>query len=171
MIKKILKILVALIIIIAAGLAYYLYSLKPTLNGNLDLAGLTKNVDVYYDDYGIPHIYAENDLDAMTALGYVHAQDRLWQMELLRRIASGRLSEIFGPDMIKIDRFYLNLGINENSKSTVAKLDKSSPIYKEMNAYLNGVNEYLNNGATPIEFTAIGIKKINFTKQGDSVLL
>lgn len=70
--------------------------LKPKYEGDVELQNIEKETTVYFDDYGIPHIYANTQKDAMVALGYVHAQDRLWAMELIRRIAiPGRLSEIF----------------------------------------------------------------------------
>jgi penicillin amidase len=71
------------------------FHLKPKM-GEVQLKSIQDQTTVYFDDFGVPHIYANNSIDAMTALGYVHAQDRLWQMELMRRIAPGRLSEIFG---------------------------------------------------------------------------
>jgi penicillin amidase len=68
----------------------------------------------------VPHIYAATNKDAMTALGYVHAQDRLWQMELMRRIAPGRLSEIFGKVALKNDKFFSGLGIEVASAKAIA---------------------------------------------------
>ena len=157
--KKI-SILIALIIliIIIGGTVYY-NSLKPSYDGTIKLANLTQETTVYFDDYGIPHIYAENELDAMTALGYVHAQDRLWQMELMRRIVPGRLSEVFGEKMLKNDRFFVSLGIDEASKKSIENLDENDEIYKLATAYLSGVNQFIENGPTPIEFTLIGIEK------------
>ena len=76
---------------------------------------LQEEVTIHYDTYGIPHIYANNEADAFTALGYVHAQDRLWQMELIRRIAPGRLSELFGEKLLETDRFFVASGIDEAS--------------------------------------------------------
>jgi penicillin amidase len=75
------------------GVLYGFY-LKPKYEGEVQLKSIQDQTTVYFDDFGVPHIYANNSIDAMTALGYVHAQDRLWQMELMRRIAPGRLSEI-----------------------------------------------------------------------------
>ena len=139
-----------------------LNSLKPNYSGDLKLATIENKTDVYFDDFGIPHIYAENQLDAMVTLGYVHAQDRLWQMELIRRIAPGRLSEIFGKEMLKSDKFYASLGIEEASQKSIEKLDVTSEVYQLATAYLNGVNQFMDAGATPIEFTLIGIEKEHF---------
>ena len=89
-IKKIGLIIFVLVSLILIGSWAYISHLKPTYSGNLDLEGIKNETSVFFDDFGIPHIYSENELDAITILGYVHAQDRLWQMELLRRIAPGK---------------------------------------------------------------------------------
>ncbi|SNR79148.1 penicillin amidase [Lutibacter agarilyticus] len=158
-IKKILLILsILLLLILVVGWMYYT-SLKPNYSGNINLSDIQNETDIYFDDFGIPHIYAESQQDAMTALGYVHAQDRLWQMELMRRIAPGRLSEIFGKDMLQNDQFFKSLGIEETTSKSIKNLKPASETYKLATAYLNGVNQYIENGATPIEFTLIGIEK------------
>ena len=157
--KKIFLFLGVLILIILIGSWIYFNSLKPDYSGEIVLSGIENETSVYFDDYGIPHIYAQNQYDATTVLGYVHAQDRLWQMELMRRIAPGRLSEIFGKDMLKNDRFFVSLGIEEASGKSIKKLDKNSEVYKLATAYLNGINQFIENGPTPIEFTLIGIEK------------
>jgi penicillin amidase len=157
--QKILLAIGVLITLILIGGWMYFNSLKPDYSGEITLSNLENETSVYFDDYGIPHIYAQNQLDATTALGYVHAQDRLWQMELMRRIAPGRLSEIFGKDMLKNDRFFVSLGIEEASKKSMEKLNKNGEIYKLATAYLNGVNQFIENGPTPIEFTLVGIEK------------
>jgi len=157
--KKIIIFLASILILILIGGAIYYNSLKPNYSGNIKLSNIENETSVYFDDYGVPHIYAENELDAVTALGYVHAQDRLWQMELMRRIAPGRLSEIFGEKMLKNDQFFVSLGIEETSLKSIENLDKNGEVYKLAIAYLSGVNQFIDNGPTPIEFTLIGIEK------------
>ncbi len=137
--------------------------LKPTYKGHLRIENLKDSTSVYFDDYGIPHIYAKNEEDAMRVLGYVHAQDRLWQMELMRRIGPGRLSEIFGKDMLEVDKMFTSMEIAETSRFCVQQLDKNSTHYKLSLAYLDGVNQFLEDGATPIEFYLLGIQKERFT--------
>jgi penicillin amidase len=95
MVKKALLILVSILVVATIALIVYGFYLKPKYDGQLELKSIQETTTVYFDEYGIPHIYAANAKDAMLALGYVHAQDRLWQMELMRRIAPGRLSELF----------------------------------------------------------------------------
>jgi penicillin amidase len=140
---------------------FYLFarSNKPKYNGVESLKGLTAEVEVYFDEIGVPHIYAANESDAYKALGYVHAQDRLWQMELVRRIAAGRLSEILGPELVKTDKFFRGLGIESASARAMKKLDTTSDVYVLSQAYLDGINQYIESGTTPIEFRLLGIEK------------
>lgn len=161
--KKFLLVLLVLIVVIGIALCAYIFHLKPKYEGELQLKNLEKETTVYFDEFGVPHIYADSEKDAMTALGYVHAQERLWQMELLRRIAPGRLSEIFGSVALKNDKFFAGIGIEEASAKAIAKLDKNSESYKLTQAYLDGINQYLEEGTTPIEFTLVGVKKEKFT--------
>lgn len=161
--KKVLKVVVVLVVLIFIGLWLFSRTLHPTYNGELDLANISDEVTVYYDEVGVPHINAQNQKDAFTALGYVHAQDRLWQMELIRRIAAGRLAEIFGKELIKTDKFFSGLGIEEASSKTIKNLDKNSEAYKLTMAYLDGINQFMENGPTPIEFYLVGVDKEKYT--------
>ncbi len=161
--KITLKFIIAIIVLTTLVGGLYYNHLKPNYEGELDLKYISSETTVYFDDFGIPHIYAEDELEAMTVLGFVHAQDRLWQMELLRRIAPGRLSELFGEKLIENDQLFISLGIEENSEETVAQLDKNSELYKIMDAYLMGVNQYIDEGPTPIEYTLVGVEKEHFT--------
>lgn len=137
-------------------------NLKPDYDGKEALPHLEESVEVYFDAYGIPHIYANSEEDAMRALGYVHAQDRLWQMELLRRIGQGRLSEVFGRDMLDADRLFLSLGIDQNSIETIKNLDRNARSVQMAEAYLDGINTFVDEGPTPIEFYLTGIEKRHF---------
>lgn len=149
------------------GVASFAYwqSKKPTLHGELKLKGVQANVEVLFDDYGVPHIYAQNEPDAFFALGYVHAQDRLFQMELMRRVASGRLAEILGSELTQVDVFFRTIGMKEYAQKSVDenKQYANEPYYKASQAYVDGINQYLEKGATPIEFDLLGIPKEKFT--------
>ncbi|EAQ42351.1 penicillin acylase family protein [Polaribacter sp. MED152] len=162
-IKKSLKIILLLIVLIAVGAWLYSRTYYPDYSGELELENLSDEVTVYFDEVGVPHIEAQNQQDAYTALGYVHAQDRLWQMELIRRIAAGRLSEIFGKDLLKTDVFFAGLGIEEAAEKSIAALDKNSEPYRLTQAYLNGINQFINEGKTPLEFSLVGVEKENYT--------
>lgn len=167
MFKKSLKYLFLILFLVVIFLVIGLFTInnykKPQLSGEILIKNIEKATKVYMDDFGVPHIYAMTEKDALTVLGYVHAQDRLWQMELLRRIAPGRLSEIFGSKALNNDKFFASLGINENSQISVIQIDKTSNEYKLSQAYLDGINQYLENGKTPIEFDILGLKKEKFT--------
>jgi penicillin amidase len=156
--------LLIVLVLIFAGIFIFLQASKPTLNGELTLNGLQENVEVLYDDYGVPHIYANNEHDAYYALGYVHAQDRLFQMEMLRRAAGGRLSEVLGPDLIKVDKLFRTLGINKfASESAQQFLSSDTSVYQKATvAYQKGINEFIKTGDTPIEFLIMGIPKTEF---------
>ncbi len=157
-----LVLLVIISVIVVAGVTFITH-MKPDYSGEKQLSNLSEPVDVYYDTFGIPHIYGKNKEDAFRALGYVHAQDRLWQMELIRRIGRGGLSEVFGADLLSTDKFFLSLGIDENSERTVSELDLNSKEARLSQAYLNGINQFVSDGPKPIEFYFTGIEAEPFT--------
>ncbi len=161
--KKFFLVILSFVVVLAMALIGYSFYLKPTYEGELKLKNIQNETTAYFDDFGVPHIYANSQKDAMIALGYVHAQDRLWQMELMRRIAPGRLSEMFGSKLLKTDKFFAGLGIDENSENAIAKLDKNSETYQLAMGYIDGVNQYMDEGKTPIEFQILGLKKEKFT--------
>lgn len=162
MIKKIGRFFLGILLLIALLATIFVYRSKPSYSGELAMANLSEAVQVYYDDFGIPHIYAENKKDAFRSLGYVHAQDRLWQMEVVRRIAAGGLSEVFGIDMLRTDKFFLSLGIDEASTQTVANLDLDAESVQLSQAYLDGINQFIAEGPTPVEFYLTGLDKSEF---------
>lgn len=161
--KKIFKIIIVVLILVLISGWFFIQTLQPKYDGELKLDNLSDKVTVFYDEFGVPHINAENEQDAFIAFGYTHAQDRLWQMEVMRRIAAGRLSEIFGADLIKVDKFMSGLGIEEAATKTIENLDDNSQSYKLTKAYLKGVNQFIKKGATPLEFYLLGIKKEEYT--------
>jgi penicillin G amidase len=162
-IKKALWTLFALIILSALGVYLYLKSTLPDYDVQLKLSGLQDKVEVIYDTYAIPHIYAQNEHDVFYAFGYVHAQDRLFQMEVLRRLADGRLSEIFGEKALDTDKFFRTLSFRQHAREAIAAHDHNSDSFKAAQAYMDGLNEYMEHGKTPIEFSIIGIEKKPFT--------
>ncbi len=120
-------------------------------------AAVDAPVAVYRDAYAVPHIFAETPTDASFALGYVHAQDRLWQMESMRRLGAGRLSEVLGPVTLGIDRFMRTLGF---ARLADTQYEASSAAVRAMlDAYARGVNRWreAHIGALPPEFLAIGL--------------
>ena len=167
---KVLRILLLgllLLALLAIGTAYaYLQSTKPSYEGEVTLQGIEQATEVYFDDFGIPHIYAKSEVDAHYTLGYVHAQDRLWQMELMKRLGKGRLAEILGPDLVQMDRFFRTIGTGVKAMENAALFEDipdSDPVKKAALAYIDGVNDYIEKGATPIEYQILGIEKESFT--------
>ena len=147
------------------GAAWFLKTRQPVRSGELGLAHLTAPVTVRYDERGVPHIRAENQADLYRALGYVQAQDRLFQMELVRRLSRGELAEILGPKLVEVDRMFRALGIRTHADAYMAKIDKSSPAYLALLAYLDGINQYQDTRAAPVEFAVLGISKRPFTPE------
>jgi penicillin G amidase len=150
--------IILLALVIVLGGYFYLTTSLPQTDGEQKLAGLSAPVTVIRDASGIPHIEAENLTDAAYSLGFVHAQDRLWQMETNRRIGAGRLSEILGKTAIDKDRFLRTLGVYAAAKRTFDELDDKTK--NLMQAYAKGVNGFLETrtGALPIEFLILGFE-------------
>ncbi len=165
MIKKILIGLLVLLFILAIGIFGWLQLKKKSYSGNYKLEGLSNEVTVTFDAYGIPHIRAKSVEDAFRALGYVHASDRLFQMDLLRHVGGGSLSEIFGPDLIETDKTLRTLGMNEAAIRSATDFESTaSPEQKAIvTAYLDGLNQYIDKGETPVEYEILGIEKAHFT--------
>lgn len=149
------------------GLAatWYIQQKLPQRSGTLHLSELSAAVDVHYDERGVPHIQAENELDAYRALGYVHAQDRLFQMEIMRRLARGELSEILGASTVPLDRLFRTLRLHQHAQQYVQKLDVNSPAVLALQAYLDGINQFQAQGATPVEFDLLGINPRPYTME------
>ena len=96
---------------------YYLITKSfPDASGSVTVAGISADVRVFRDDYGVPHVFGDSDRDVYFTIGYLHAQDRLWQMELMRRAGQGRLAEILGEPALKIDRMFRTLGLWRRSQ-------------------------------------------------------
>ncbi|MFM7730664.1 MAG: penicillin acylase family protein, partial [Flavobacteriales bacterium] len=155
------------ILLLIIGVRVWLNSSAPTYNGDISLSGLQQEVKVFYDEHGVPHIQASNKTDLLRAFGYVHAQDRLFQMELLRRAGGGRLAEIIGQPMVKVDHLFRTIGIHRHAQACAEafELHQGEYFYDETMAYLDGINQYLHDGPTPPEFTLMGIEKQDFSVQ------
>ncbi len=149
--------LLVILLAVAAGYIWLRQSL-PQLEGSVTLSGLKAPVDIVRDRYGVPHIYAGSVEDAYFALGFVHAQDRLWQMEMNRRIGSGRLSEALGPATLDADKFLRTLGVRRVAEATLKKLDARTR--SQLDAYTAGVNAFLaqRSGPLPPEFLLTGVQ-------------
>jgi penicillin amidase len=149
--------LLALVILMAGGVAALLWVTLPPNQGRLALPGLSAPVEIVQDRYGIPRITAVSEQDAATALGWLHARDRLFQMEVMRRGAAGRLAELAGPSALRVDRFSRTLGLAQSARADYEALPSSTRAMLE--AYARGVNAWLEARgrlAAP-EFVALGV--------------
>jgi penicillin amidase len=114
---------IVVLLVMAAGGSYgFARRSLPQFSGTLKLAGLTAPVTVYRDEWGVPHIEAQNSHDLFLAQGYVTAQDRLWEMDVSRRMASGRLSELMGSATVSTDKFYRALMLRESAERSLNAL-------------------------------------------------
>ncbi|MGF6594925.1 penicillin acylase family protein [Pseudomonas sp. 2835] len=156
----------AVVIAAAAGGGYwYVHGKLPQREGEVTLSSLQAPVSVRYDARGVPHIQAQNEADLYRALGYVHAQDRLFQMEIIRRLARGELAEILGSKLLATDTLFRSLRIREQAELYVERQDKTSPAWLALQAYLEGVNAWQDSHPKPMEFDVLGITPRPFIAQ------
>ena len=148
-----------LVLLPVAALAAWLYLQRslPQLAGEARAPGLGAAVEIVRDREGVPHAFAANDRDGWFAVGYLHAQDRLWQMEVQRRVAQGRVAEVFGEPGYDVDRLMRTLGIARLSERMAARLDAETRASLE--AYAAGVNAYLaTDPVLPVEFQVFRVR-------------
>lgn len=163
--------LLAIVVIVAGfGMWWFVYRPLPQVDGTLSLPGLKSEVTVERDIWGVPHIRAGSTSDMLEAQGYVMAQDRLWQMDLLRRVGRGQLSEIFGSELVKIDTQFRTLRIGAAAEREATSLDPESS--EALNAYARGVNAFIEQHASnlPIEFKLLNYKPAPW-KPSDSLVI
>src|SRR3954464_2448006 len=152
MIRWVLAGLLLLLLLVLGGGYLYLRSSLPRVEGRVTVQGINAPVTIARDADGVPLIAASDDADAAFGLGYAHAQDRLFQMELQRRYGAGRLAEIFGSQALATDRQMRVLGLYRSAEAAFAGL--SEPVRQTLDAYSAGVNAFLatRQGALPPEF-------------------
>jgi penicillin amidase len=152
-VKRLVLVVLAIAALATAGMWGWIGQSLPSLDGERRVSGLHAPVEVLTDGHGVPHVYASGPDDAWFAAGVLHARDRLWQMELYRRAAYGRLSEILGPDTLPIDRRFLTLGLRHAAE---AEWGAMAPEVREaLERYADGVNAQIaemGGRLKPIEF-------------------
>lgn len=170
--KNVIIAVVALTVLgIVGGAVGYLYYLLPKLDGELRHESLRGEVRIVRDDWGVPHIQASYETDAFFAFGFAIAQDRLFQMEILRRLASGRLAEILGPDALPSDKLMRTLMLRRKANELLMKEDEFDPTFLDaLDAYLAGANFFIDSQKLPIEFTLLGFTPEHFAR-ADSIAL
>jgi penicillin amidase len=136
----------------------------PETSGRLMVPGLTGQVEVLRDSYGVPHIYADNPEDLFLAQGFVHAQDRFFEMDFRRHLAAGRLSELFGPSQVETDMYVRTLGWRRVAEQELALLAPSTRRY--LDAYAAGVNGYLEGRTAAdlsLEYSLVRLQGLRYT--------
>lgn len=149
-----------MLLLLVAALAlgwWWIHRSVPPLDGQIPLAGLTASVDVRFDAFAVPHVFARSDADAWRTVGYLQARDRLWQMELYRRAASGRLSELLGEPTLPIDQRFLTLGLRLAAEREWQRTPPN--IRTAFESYAAGVNAAMAvpRGRLPIEHQLLNI--------------
>ncbi len=149
--------------ILVIGLYWTFYKPLPSYTSVLDIEPLHSKVDIHWDPYGTPHIYASNEDDLYFTIGYIHAQERLWQMTLSQLSAEGRFAEFLGKEFIPIDIHQRTLGFWETAK----KIEAEAPehLLHILQKYADGVNLFVENNqnSLPLEFSLLGVEPIEWT--------
>ncbi len=143
--KRVLLVVSVVIISLVLSLLFFFWASfrhsVPKIEGTVSLKGLTSEVEILRDPWGVPHVFAQNEMDLFFAWGYVHAQDRMWQMDFHRRVGFGRLSEIFGQEVLEKDKIIRNFGLE---KAVHEDENQLSAEFKDLlHSYTRGVNSWL----------------------------
>lgn len=150
------------LLLIIAALVLFLRHLViksfPITEGTLSVKGLNNDVQIYRDEFGVPHIVAQNEHDLFFAQGYTHAQDRLWQMDMVRRLAQGRVSEILGDRTVDFDKLFRTIGLSQIAEVIEQSLHPESR--QLLTAYAEGINAFMHDNLhrLPIEFDVLNYR-------------
>ncbi len=162
LLRKILKITaIVLTVLIVAAVVFGIWYVRrpwPEVSGTLVAEGLEAEVEVIRDRWGVPHIYAANEHDLFFAQGYVHAQDRLWQMEFNRLVGSGSLAKVLGPPLAGTDSYMRTLGLRRAAEKDWELINQEARDMLE--AYAAGINDFVDTHRSrlPLEFTVLGFE-------------
>ncbi len=147
-----------IILFIIGGYIFYnsLTESLPVYEGELHASSLKSEVKIYFDSLAVPYIFAENDEDVAFTLGYLHARERMFSMDMIRRAGEGRLSEIFGAETVPFDRMFRTVGLSRTAEMIKEKMNPEG--LKLLEAYSRGVNYYLEEKKNkyPVEFDVLG---------------
>jgi penicillin G amidase len=161
---RLVLIVTALVVLLGGGAYFYLRQSLPDYDADAEVQGISGPIDIVRDADAIPHVFATTRLDGLFGLGYVHAQDRLWQMEFQRRVGHGRLSEIFGSATVPQDRFLRTIGFGRAARAAWERLPQEAR--QSIDAYVAGVNAFITTHTgrhLPPEFTLLRFAPEPFT--------
>ena len=156
--------LVLLLVVLAAVATWTVRRPLPQTGGEIEVSGLVADVEVIRDAHGIPQLYADTDDDLMRAQGFVHAQERFFEMDVRRHVTAGRLSEIFGGDTLGTDKFIRTMGWRNVAEEEWALLEPSTR--EALTAYAEGVNAYLaqrSPSELAAEYSVLGLTGLDYT--------
>lgn len=158
-------IIIVVLLIILLGWLKYFYLKGPLAlhEGELNMPQLSAPVNVYTDEYGVPHVYAENEEDLFFAVGYLQASERLYKMDIIARAVEGRLAEAFGPDLIEDDKYLRVWGFYRIARNVIKTMSPETRDLLERS--LEGINAYIDEHADdlPVEFKIAGHKPLRWT--------
>ena len=140
------SLILALVVLATLGGGYLFYRAMPAYSGTETLPGLSAEVRVWRDHFGVPHIFAASMDDAARTLGYTHASERMFQMDIMRRVGQGRMAEIRGADLLGVDKFIRTVGFYREAEASFSAL--SPWAQKRLEAYADGVNAFLDSHGT-----------------------
>ncbi|WP_158278622.1 penicillin acylase family protein [Rhodohalobacter mucosus] len=145
------------------GIYWTFFKPLPDYSETIETRQLEDPVDIHWDSYGVPYIYADNERDLYFAVGYIHAQERLWQMTLSQISAQGRFAEFFGEDLVELDKYQRTLGFWETAGRIESETDPR--LTGLLQSYADGVNEYVrqNRRNLPLQFTLLDVEPIEWT--------
>jgi len=147
--------LVCIAVLLVGGVAvWWVRAALPKVDGRIEVAGVNGPITIRRDERGIAHVEAGTETDLFYGNGYACAQDRLWEMDLLRRESQGRLSEVVGAAALPLDRYYATLGLTEAAQRDAASM--SARDLADWNAYADGVNAFASSQSPPLEFRLLG---------------
>jgi penicillin G amidase len=162
LLKAFLLILFVVLCLTALGVYVTFFRAMPSYTGNIDVNGINSQVTVKWDEHQVPHIFADTEQDLYFTVGYVHAQDRIWQMTMSQLTSEGRFAEFFGKDWVQFDRHIRTIGIPDISEKILSQLPPDE--IRRLEAYALGVNTWVNNNREklPLEFVLLDMKPIEW---------
>ncbi|MBN1532534.1 MAG: penicillin acylase family protein [Spirochaetes bacterium] len=158
-------VLIALLVVLFIAMKVFIKAKLPTIDGAMKIAGLQDRVEVVRDRWGVPHITAKNGHDAYFALGYTIAQDRLFQIDLQRHLARGELSELLGGSMVEVDKQFRTFLFRRTAEKSLEHPERmNQEALALLDAFLEGVNHFIDRKDLPIEYTLLGSRPRRFTR-------
>jgi penicillin amidase len=158
--------LVLVLLVLATAVVVVVRRPLPKTSGEIEVPGLSASVEVVRDEHGIAQVYADTDADLMFAQGFVHAQERFFEMDFRRHVTAGRLSEIFGPDTLETDRFIRTMGWRRVAEREWALLEPATR--DALTAYADGVNAYIADRSPSelaTEYSVLGLSGLDYTPE------